>query len=143
MRNEGRREDGFTLIELRVVVLIMAILIAVAIPVMNAAWRKSKDRAVQAAQQAYLVAAGAADDGSARKHPELDLTGAARQRTQPHRHPWATWKCDGGHGTSRDPTCGRCASPPTVRLAGSGPSPWGSSTGDARGGGTTMAPPPR
>ena len=56
MRNDGRRDDGFTLIELMVVVLIVAILIAVAIPVMNAAWRKSKDRAVQADVETALKA---------------------------------------------------------------------------------------
>jgi type IV pilus assembly protein PilA len=57
MRTRGRRqEDGFTLIELMVVVLIIAILVAVAIPAMNAAWRKSKDRAAQADVQTALKA---------------------------------------------------------------------------------------
>ena len=56
MGNDGRRDDGFTLVELMVVVLIIAILIAVAIPVMTAAWRKSKDRSVQADVQTALKA---------------------------------------------------------------------------------------
>ena len=57
MDRRGRREeDGFTLIELMAVVLIIAVLVAVAIPAMNAAWRKAKDRAVQADVQTALKA---------------------------------------------------------------------------------------
>ncbi len=42
-----RDEDGFTLIELMVVVLIIAILIAIAIPTFLGARTRSQDRAVQ------------------------------------------------------------------------------------------------
>ena len=56
MRTGERREDGFTLIELMVVVLIVAVLIAIAIPVMSAAWRKSQDRAIQADVETALKA---------------------------------------------------------------------------------------
>ena len=55
-RRARTEEDGFTLIELMAVVLIIAVLVAVAIPAMNAAWRKSKDRAVQADVQTALKA---------------------------------------------------------------------------------------
>src|SRR5438094_8795340 len=43
----GVREEGFTLIELMVVVLIIAILIAIAIPTFLGARKRSQDRAVQ------------------------------------------------------------------------------------------------
>jgi type IV pilus assembly protein PilA len=43
-----REEDGFTLIELMVVVLIIAILMAIAIPTFLGAQNKAKDRAAQA-----------------------------------------------------------------------------------------------
>jgi type IV pilus assembly protein PilA len=44
----SRGEDGFTLIELMVVVLIIAILMAIAIPTFLGAQNKAKDRAAQA-----------------------------------------------------------------------------------------------
>jgi type IV pilus assembly protein PilA len=47
-RRHERSEDGFTLIELMVVVLIIAILLAIAIPTFLAARTKAQDRAVQA-----------------------------------------------------------------------------------------------
>jgi type IV pilus assembly protein PilA len=43
----NREEDGFTLIELMVVVLIIAILMAIAIPTFLGAQNKAKDRAAQ------------------------------------------------------------------------------------------------
>src|SRR5207247_2319198 len=46
-RLQGQREDGFTLIELMVVVLIIAILIAIAIPTFLGARTKAQDRAAQ------------------------------------------------------------------------------------------------
>jgi type IV pilus assembly protein PilA len=45
---EGDREQGFTLVELMIVVLIIAILLAVAIPVFWAARERAVDRAAQA-----------------------------------------------------------------------------------------------
>jgi type IV pilus assembly protein PilA len=43
----NRKEEGFTLIELMVVVLIIAILIAIAIPTFLGARKRAQDRAVQ------------------------------------------------------------------------------------------------
>ena len=53
---EHSREDGFTLIELMVVVLIIAILLAIAIPTVLGARNRAQDRAVQANVHAALKA---------------------------------------------------------------------------------------
>jgi type IV pilus assembly protein PilA len=56
-RLQGEREDGFTLIELMVVVLIIAILIAIAIPTFLGARQKAQDRAAQSNLRNALTAA--------------------------------------------------------------------------------------
>src|SRR5579864_2592418 len=72
-RRDGAREDGFTLIELMVVVLIIAILIAIAIPTFLGARQKAQDRAAQsnlrnaltAAKTAYVDSQNYASDSAA------------------------------------------------------------------------------
>ena len=57
MHNTCDNDDGFTLIELMVVVLIIAILIAIAIPTFLGARTRAQDRAAQASLRNALVAA--------------------------------------------------------------------------------------
>jgi type IV pilus assembly protein PilA len=56
---QGRREDGFTLIELMVVVMIIAILIAIAIPSFLGFRRNAQDRSVQSDLRTVLLAENA------------------------------------------------------------------------------------
>ena len=56
-RLDSRREDGFTLIELMVVVLIIAILIAIAIPTFLGARQRAQNRAAQSSLRNALTAA--------------------------------------------------------------------------------------
>src|SRR5437879_13506291 len=56
-RLEGRTEEGFTLIELMVVVLIIAILLAIAIPTFLGARSRAQDRAAQSNLRNALRAA--------------------------------------------------------------------------------------
>jgi len=53
----AREEDGFTLIELMVVVLIIAILIAIAIPTFLGARKRAQDRAAQSSLRNALTSA--------------------------------------------------------------------------------------
>ena len=54
-RRDGNGEDGFTLIELMVVVLIIAILIAIAIPTFLGAQNKAKDPGAWVASMAAMA----------------------------------------------------------------------------------------
>ncbi len=56
LKSRRKREDGFTLIELMVVVLIIAILIAIAIPTFLGARERAQDRAAQSSLRNGLTA---------------------------------------------------------------------------------------
>ena len=57
VRDRRKSEEGFTLIELMVVVLIIAILIAIAIPTFLGAQNRAKDRAAQSSLRNALTSA--------------------------------------------------------------------------------------
>ena len=69
------QEDGFTLIELMVVVLIIAILIAIAIPTFLGARERAQDRAAQSSLRNALTAAKTAytDNSDYSKSTSTDL----------------------------------------------------------------------
>ena len=69
------REEGFTLIELMVVVLIIAILIAIAIPTFLGARQRAQDRAAQSSLRNALTAAKTAytDNSDYSKSTDADL----------------------------------------------------------------------
>ncbi len=57
LATDRQREEGFTLIELMVVVLIIAILLAIAIPTFLGAQNKAKDRSAQSSARNTVTAA--------------------------------------------------------------------------------------
>ena len=56
MERRGNREEGFTLIELMVVVLIIAILLAIAVPTFFGATKRAQDRSAQTRARNALAA---------------------------------------------------------------------------------------
>ena len=68
------REEGFTLIELMVVVLIIAILIAIAIPTFLGARERAQDRAAQSSLRNALPAAKSASQTASARFDLLVLS---------------------------------------------------------------------
>jgi type IV pilus assembly protein PilA len=80
----NREDRGFTLIELMVVVLIIAILIAIAIPTFLGARKKAQDRAVQSdLRQALLTAKSFYTDQETYLSTDLAGSAAAYQALEP------------------------------------------------------------
>jgi type IV pilus assembly protein PilA len=77
-----RDDDGFTLIELMVVVLIISILIAIAIPTFIGARQRAQDRAVQSDLRNGLTAEKVAYTGTAT--PAYDATSANMKAIEPN-----------------------------------------------------------
>ncbi len=77
-RRENENEEGFTLIELMVVVLIIAILIAIAIPTFLGARGRANDRAAQSSLRNGLTAAKTVVHRQRRRTPAIATAAAPR-----------------------------------------------------------------
>jgi type IV pilus assembly protein PilA len=93
-RRDGDDEQGFTLIELMVVVLIIAILIAIAIPTFLGARQRAQDKAAQSSLRNGLTAAktiytdqedytAATTTALATSEPSLQFVAGTADSTQP------------------------------------------------------------
>jgi type IV pilus assembly protein PilA len=85
-RSPGSDDSGFTLIELMVVVLIIAVLIAIAIPTFLGAQNRARDRAAQSDLRNALTAlrtVSIEQDGKFRSAPGVVLVAADLQAVEP------------------------------------------------------------
>jgi type IV pilus assembly protein PilA len=110
-RLQGRREDGFTLIELMVVVLIIAILIAIAIPTFLGARARAQDRAAQSNLRNALTAEKTYYTDNQVYSADVAATGALKTI-----EPSISWTADGTPATAGQVLVAISASPATVIL---------------------------
>src|SRR3954453_3515651 len=100
LRNHRHEEDGFTLIELMVVVLIIAILIAIAIPTFLGAQNRARDRGAQSDLRNALTAAKtlATDSAGLVQVRNVDITPANMSAPEPSLAFVAVASADATHG---------------------------------------------
>jgi len=82
---KGRNQKGFTLVELMVVVVIIGVLVAIAVPVYNNVTEKANRNAVEANLRTIdgaIMAYGAANDGKLPNEADLYSSGATTNYLQ-------------------------------------------------------------
>lgn len=93
-----KSKKGFTLVELMIVVVIMAILVAVAVPIYSAVTSNAKKKTCQANQreiQSQLNSATMMDTLGIKANDEFTLTSTASDGG--NTADGGTWACDGGN----------------------------------------------
>jgi type IV pilus assembly protein PilA len=95
-RRLDKDEQGFTLIELMVVVLIIAILIAIAIPTFLGAQNRARDRAAQSDLRNAMTAVRTISTDSSGLFTGIDATSLAAAESA------LTWGASGSDGTTTD-----------------------------------------
>jgi len=112
-RLQGQREDGFTLIELMVVVLIIAILIAIAIPTFLGARARAQDRAAQSNLRNALTAEKTYYTDNQAYSADVAATGALKTI-----EPSLNWTADGTPGTAGQVLVAVSGTPATTVILG-------------------------
>jgi prepilin-type N-terminal cleavage/methylation domain-containing protein len=99
-----RKDEGFTLVELMVVVLIIGILVAIAIPVFNAAQASARKSACQANQRTFAGAVQQYLATNSSAALPVDAAAAATAIVDDYMKAWPTCADAGGAGVAGDLT---------------------------------------